>query len=196
MVSADGRRHQVNHFCRTLLPELWGGAAARYGSGSLTDGALEPSPGTTSRLALGKVRQASNAPALRISSHPNNLAIAGIARISAYLRPRLPGARMRITASTGITAIKPPTRSPGQPPWHARYQMRELCGKTFTFGGKSVSVSAKPMSTVTCFAIWSIPFPSVESSGLLGISTSVLYDRIDRFHLRAVPTICGERERT
>ena len=108
----------------------------------------------------------------------SNLAIAEeLLRISAYLEPRLPGARMRIAPpQQGIT--KPPTRfgvNRHGTPWYKCAN----CGKTFTFGGKSTKRQRETHVNRDVFRHLVNTVPIRRIIKLLGISTSVLYDRID-----------------
>ena len=164
--------------------------------GRPADGALEPSPGDYIATGIGK-----GAPGLKcllcgeIFPMQSNLAIAEeLLRISAYLEPRLPWCTNEdCTASTGHST-KPPTRFGVNRHGTPRYKCAN-CGKTFTFGGKSTKRQRETHVNRDVFRHLVNTVPIRRIIKLLGISTSVLYDRID-FIYEQCRLFAGERERT
>ena len=178
-VSADGRQASGQPLQEPCCLNFGVAPLHDRKRGRPADGALEPSPGTTSRLALGKVRQASNAcfaGNLPHAKQPRNRR--GIAE-----NQRLSGAAPSwctnedCTASTGHST-KPPTRFGVNRHGTPRYKCAN-CGKTFTFGGKSTKRQRETHVNRDVFRHLVNTVPIRRIIKLLGISTSVLYDRID-----------------
>jgi transposase-like protein len=125
----------------------------------------------------------------------SNLAIAEeLLRISAYLEPSRPKCSNQNCVSTPKQNFKPPTRFGVNRHGTPRYKCPN-CGKTFTYGGKSTKRQRETHVNRDVFRHLVNTVPLRRIIKLLGISTSVLYDRID-FIYEQCRLFAGARERT
>lgn len=159
-------------------------------------GTVEAMPGDYVVVATGKSQ-----PSLKcqlcgeIFPMQSNLAIAEeLLRISTYLEPVLPRCSDETCAASSGTSTKPPTRFGTNRHGTPRYKCAN-CGKTFTFGGKSTKRQRETHVNRDVFRHLVNTVPIRRIIKLLGISTSVLYDRID-FIYEQCRLFAGERERT
>lgn len=159
-------------------------------------GTVEAMPGDYVVVATGKSQ-----PSLKcqlcgeIFPMQSNLAIAEeLLRISTYLEPVLPRCSDETCAASSGTNTKPPTRFGTNRHGTPRYKCAN-CGKTFTFGGKSTKRQRETHVNRDVFRHLVNTVPIRRIIKLLGISTSVLYDRID-FIYEQCRMFAGERERT
>ncbi|MFW2354708.1 transposase [Hydrogenophaga sp.] len=159
-------------------------------------GTVEAMPGDYVVVATGKSQ-----PSLKcqlcgeIFPMQSNLAIAEeLLRISTYLEPVLPRCSDETCAASSGTSTKPPTRFGTNRHGTPRYKCAN-CGKTFTFGGKSTKRQRETHVNRDVFRRLVNTVPIRRIIKLLGISTSVLYDRID-FIYEQCRLFAGERERT
>lgn len=159
-------------------------------------GTVEAMPGDYVVVATGKSQ-----PSLKcqlcgeIFPMQSNLAIAEeLLRISTYLEPVLPRCSDETCAASSGTNTKPPTRFGTNRHGTPRYKCAN-CGKTFTFGGKSTKRQRETHVNRDVFRHLVNTVPIRRIIKLLGISTSVLYDRID-FIYEQCRLFAGERERT
>jgi len=123
----------------------------------------------------------------------SNLAIAEeLLRISAYLEPTLPKCPDENCKPSSEPNSKQPTRFGKNRHGTPRYKCIG-CGKIFTFGGKSTKRQRETHVNRDVFRhlVNTVPIRGIIK--LLGISTSVLYDRIDFIHEQC-RLFAGERD--
>lgn len=164
-----------------------------------SEGTAVPMPGDYVVVATGK-----GLPALKcvlcgeIFPMQSNLAIAEeLLRISAYLEPvgpTCPNSDCVAAGKSDLETQKSHTRYGTNRHGTPRYKCG-ACRKIFTFGGKSTKRQRETHLNRDIFRHLVNTVPIRRIIKLLGISTSVLYDRIDFIYDQCI-RFAGERERT